>query len=280
MEEEDSHYCLRCRSTIQGLDNYVQHRREKCQTPKVHEPSTATALHSYLNVNSRNGSSSNSLMTRNYLVYPPSKGNRSDPVLSSSSNHIEAERYNKSNQDANEHQNSLGVADLSVEVSADDFMNHLGLCMVSSNNWNSDMNSEEPLRADDFFTLLELQSCTKSSSDRPQRPRRSTEPLPMGSSERLRSSSDVFADLNSSHDSTSALELTGSEECLESAAATFDISEPSSNNVSGETPDPPSPTLPLLPPSPTKLSFPSRGKWMPGLKPRDIHKSGSSVEVS
>ncbi|QQP58191.1 Uncharacterized protein FKW44_003425 [Caligus rogercresseyi] len=31
-EEDDSHYCLKCRRTIHGLDSYVKHRREReCQ---------------------------------------------------------------------------------------------------------------------------------------------------------------------------------------------------------------------------------------------------------
>ncbi|XP_040572432.1 uncharacterized protein [Lepeophtheirus salmonis] len=31
-EEDDSHYCLKCRRTIFGLDNYVKHRREGCRS--------------------------------------------------------------------------------------------------------------------------------------------------------------------------------------------------------------------------------------------------------
>ena len=28
---DDEHFCLKCKSTISGLDNYVQHRKRKCQ---------------------------------------------------------------------------------------------------------------------------------------------------------------------------------------------------------------------------------------------------------
>ena len=133
LEDEDAHFCLRCRSTIIGLDRYVLHRREKCRSifskeTQTHQASRAPAV-----------------PQRNVPIprFLPVTSSRSDPILSSSSNHIE-ERLN-----------------LSVEVPIDDFMNHLGLCMVSSSTWGGDIHSEEPLRADDFFSLLELQSCTK-----------------------------------------------------------------------------------------------------------------------
>lgn len=292
MEDDDTHYCLRCRSTIQGLDNYVQHRKEKCDQAKVHDTGATSSLNSYLNV-SRGGAASNTLMTRSYLAYTPSKNSRSDPVLSSSSNHMEVERYK--NQEGNEPHNSLVTADLSVEVSADDFMNHLGLCMVSSTTWAADINSEEPLRADDFFSLLELQSCSKGNSDRPQRPRRSNEQVSVNG-ERNRSS-DIFPDLNTSHDSATTIELAVTEECLDNSnlsatalespvpepTAVGDEISPSSclaNDETADIPDQPASSTPTHISSPAKLLFPSRGKWMPGLKPRDIHKSGSSVEVS
>ena len=124
VEVEDSHFCLRCRSTIVGLDQYILHRREKCQSmfPIKQSVNDQTRVHR-LNIESAQQSGRTSP--------------RSDPVLSSSSNHIE-ERLN-----------------LSVEVPIDDFMSHLGLI---------DIHSEEPLRADDFFSNLELQSCTKTQS--------------------------------------------------------------------------------------------------------------------
>ena len=131
--DEDAHFCLRCRSTIIGLDRYVLHRREKCQSSFAKEPETNQASEPPM------------IPQRNVPIprFLPVTSSRSDPVLSSSSNHIE-ERLN-----------------LSVEVPIDDFMNHLGLCMVSSSTWGGDIHSEEPLRADDFFSLLELQSCAK-----------------------------------------------------------------------------------------------------------------------
>jgi len=133
LEDEDAHFCLRCRSTIIGLERYVLHRREKCQSSYTKEPETQQA------------SEPPAIPQRSTPIprFLPVTSSRSDPVLSSSSNHIE-ERLN-----------------LSIEVPMDDFMNHLGLCMVSSSTWGGDIHSEEPLRADDFFSLLELQSCTK-----------------------------------------------------------------------------------------------------------------------
>lgn len=286
MEDEDSHYCLRCRTTIQGLDNYVLHRREKCQTKG--ESSNPPPAQPYLNIPRTGGTPSGSLMSRSYLDVR-SKSSRSDPVLASSSTHMEADRFK--HQDVGE-PNPLVAADLSVEVSADDFMSHLGLCMVSSTPWAADMASEEPLRADDFFSLLELQSCSKTSER--HRQRRSIEPLQSG--DRLRS--DVFADLNSSHDSATAdvtMDISGSEELDASGlpGASFESPVPgtttpaveeviqSCNSAEEAADSVPNADVPTqLPPSPSKLTFPSRGKWMPGLKPRDIHKSGSSVEVS
>ena len=30
-DDDDQHYCLRCKATINGLDNYVKHRKLKCR---------------------------------------------------------------------------------------------------------------------------------------------------------------------------------------------------------------------------------------------------------
>ena len=295
MEEEDSHYCLRCRTTIQGLENYIQHRREKCVMLKNNN-NTGGQHSSYL-IAPRNGGTVNSLLGRTSyqqqqhhhlgLTSTPSKGSGSDPVLSSSSNHMEAERFKHrdSSSSADHH-----LADLSVEVSADDFMSHLGLCMVSSANWATELgHPEEPLRADDFFSLLELQSCSRVNSVQPanatssqtqrQRQRRSNELMISPSGEDRFKSSLVdehhttsfslineSADLNTTrdHDSsgTSAIDLgngSGGDELTDSGLALVTV--PVAETIADET-----------------MPFPSRGKWMPGLKPRDIHKSGSSVE--
>ena len=29
-EEDDNHLCLKCKNVINGIDNYVQHRKSKC----------------------------------------------------------------------------------------------------------------------------------------------------------------------------------------------------------------------------------------------------------
>ena len=246
----------------------------KCQAKS--ETSHPPPVHTYLHV-PRSGTSSSSLMNRSYLDVR-SKSSRSDPVLSSSSNHHHMEATDLGGNVSE--QNPL-VADLS----ADDFMSHLGLCMVS------DMTSEEPLRADDFFSLLELQSCSK------QRQRKSNEPLPNG--DRLRS--DGFPDLNTTHDSNAAevsMDISGTEELDNSTlpeappfqssspipdAAAVVVAPPSEEAIiapsscSEEAAAPAEEATPLLIPP---IAFPSQGKWMPGTKPRDIHKSGSSVEVS
>lgn len=307
MEEEDTHYCLRCRATINGLDNYIHHRRQKCQSnnfitkPQEHVIPTHT---SYLSM-ARNNSSSG---LRNYLHVPSKSSNRSDPILSSSSNHEVEERYKSRHAS----ENPL-VTDLSVENPADDFMSHLGLCMVSSTTWASDIHSEEPLRADDFFSLLELQSCKGTESGR--RPRRSTEPL-VASTERLKPETETMqntddqqqhdstfplgetTDLNSSHDSA-VVEMTSNEDMTDHSAllVTTDVTSAFSSpevvnnsevpacsgmevSPSNETDIPTDTSSDLITSTPqsTKLPYPSRGKWMPGLKPRDIHKAGSSVE--
>ena len=303
MEEEDSHYCLRCRTTIQGLENYIQHRREKCISISVSKNDS----HSYL-IAPRNVGTTNSLLGRaSYqqmgLTSTPSKGSRSiDPVLSSSSNHMEAERFKPRDTSSTDHH---PLADLSVEVSADDFMNHLGLCMVSSTNWATELgHPEEPLRADDFFSLLELQSCSRvpsaaTTGGRNQRQRRSNELISPTGDDRFKTglgdehqtssfSLNESADLNTTRDSNaSAIDFPVSvvangsgEDLTDSGLALLHPSssavsspnhcsviavEPDAEVVVDERPNEPQP-------------FPSRGKWMPGLKPRDIHKSGSSVE--
>ena len=300
MDEEDAHYCLRCRMTIQGLENYIHHRRQKCQSNsflnKSAEHVQSNQSTSYLNMS--RGSSSSSL--RSYLQVP-SKSSVSDPILSSSSNHME-ERYNNKSRHGSE--NPL-VADLSVETSADDFMSHLGLCMVSSTTWAAaDIHSEEPLRADDFFSLLELQSCKGTESSK-QRPRRSLEPV-VPLTETCKSDSiqaddhhhSTFPDLNSSHDSVvvdlpSNEELTDNSGLLAVGDVTFSSPEMANASLTNERQiiemeihpttaesaiDGESDTTSASTPQSTKLPYPSRGKWMPGLKPRVIHKAGSSVE--
>ncbi len=302
MEEEDAHYCLRCRMTIQGLENYILHRRQKCQSsnflnkPTDHGQSNQPTHSPYLSM--ARGSSSSSLSR--YLQVP-SKSSVSDPILSSSSNHHMEERYNKTRHGS---ENPL-VADLSVETSADDFMSHLGLCMVSSTTWAAaDIHSEEPLRADDFFSLLELQSCKGAESSR-HRPRRSLEPATPSLNETLKSESEsiqtedqhdsTFPDLNSSHDSA-VVELPSNEELADNSGllAVGDVTSAfSSPEVANTSPTAPemdsvhpasepaidtSSDLTTSTPQSTKLPYPSRGKWMPGLKPRVIHKAGSSVE--
>lgn len=305
MDEEDAHFCLRCRATIQGLENYVHHRRQKCQpisygtkTPDHGSTNHTTTNHtSYLSIGRSGASGSNSTSIRNYL-HVPNKSSVSDPILSSSSNHME-ERY-KSRHGS---ENPL-VADLSVETSTDDFMSHLGLCMVSSTTWAADIHSEEPLRADDFFSLLELQSCKGTESGR-QRPRRSLEPV-VPTSERLKPEVEsiqtedqqqdstfplvVTSDLNSSHDSA-VVELASNEEMADNSGllvngdvtSAFSSPEVVTNSSSVLCTDVEvtcltANDLDVSPPQSAKLSYPSRGKWMPGLKPRVIHKAGSSVE--
>ena len=236
---------------------------------------------------------------------PSKSSNRSDPILSSSSNHEVEERYKSRHAS----ENPL-VTDLSVENSADDFMSHLGLCMVSSATWANDIHSEEPLRADDFFSLLELQSCKGTESGR-QRPRRSTEPL-VPSAEPLKSETEAIqnsddqhdstfnlgetTDLNSSHDSA-VVEMTSNQDMTDhsgllvasdvtsafnSPEVTTNSSVPCSGmevNCTNKTvTDIPSSDLVTSTPQSALLPYPSRGKWMPGLKPRVIHKAGSSVE--
>lgn len=311
-EDEDTHFCLRCKGTIQGLENYIHHRRQKCQTNSYgtktseHGSTNNTNPTSYLSMARSGASGSSSSSLRSYL-HVPSKSSVSDPILSSSSNHME-ERY-KSRHGS---ENPL-VADLSVETSTDDFMSHLGLCMVSSTTWAADIHSEEPLRADDFFSLLELQSCKGTESGR-QRLRRSIEPV-ITSSDRSKSEIESIqtedqqdstfplvetTDLNSSHDSA-VVELASNEEMADNSGllvnsdVTSAFSSPevvanpsvlctdvevsplkdSANEVSvGVDAN----DLDISPPQRAKLLYPSRGKWMPGLKPRVIHKTGSSVE--
>lgn len=43
-EEDDTHYCLRCHSTIRGLDNYVTHRKTKCGKQATQQPETSAPL--------------------------------------------------------------------------------------------------------------------------------------------------------------------------------------------------------------------------------------------
>jgi len=49
-DDDDIHFCIKCNLTVQGLDNYVRHRRSGCQPPDdknetVHEsPSTPTTV--------------------------------------------------------------------------------------------------------------------------------------------------------------------------------------------------------------------------------------------
>lgn len=299
------HYCLRCRATVHGLENYINHRRDKCHQNGASSKSNSTdrsppPIHNYLSVQ-RSGRHSG--LTRSFLDIP-SKSNRSDPILSSSSNHVEEHlKPRESNE-------TPLVADLSVEMTADDFMNHLGL-MVSSSTWPSDIHTEEPLRADDFFSLLELQSCKAADSNR-QRTRRSTEAANSGGdqfkpeteSEPTDEQQDQSftlsetADLNASHDSTVMVLVNNDEladtsgllagpshepdrsSCLGSVAnQTRSTDEPhegatAATAVSEQTID----ASVAEPSSSRPVPFLSRGKWMPGLKPRDIHKTGSSVE--
>ncbi len=35
MEDDDTHYCFRCHTKIVGLETYVLHRRQKCNTGLV-----------------------------------------------------------------------------------------------------------------------------------------------------------------------------------------------------------------------------------------------------
>jgi hypothetical protein len=221
---------------------------------------------------------------------------------------MEAERFKpRDNSSTDHHQNPL--ADLSVEISADDFMNHLGLCMVSSANWATELgHPEEPLRADDFFSLLELQSCSRvpptTTGNRNQRQRRSNELVSPTGEDRFKTglgdehqsssfSLNESADLNTTRDSNaSAIDFpvsvgaNGSGEDLTDNGLALLTTHPSSSAVSSPNHCPVSVAMTLEPNVEVVLDerpsepqpFPSRGKWMPGLKPRDIHKSGSSVE--
>ncbi len=178
------------------------------------------------------------------------------------------------------------VPDLcSVEVSADDFMSHLGLCMnVSSSTWAGDIHSvEEPLRADDFFSLLELQSCSKSASaaNPPKTPETKLQrcraiKYPVKSNNRP-----AEEEPKSIADHSPLVRTIGSESADFGSAGSFhsQVERVAESEATSDLP----PTCAavaavigaaVVPPMP----FPSRGKWMPGLKPRDIHKSGSSVE--
>jgi hypothetical protein len=107
---------------------------------------------------------------------------------------------------------------------------------------------------------------------------------------------DKTTDLNSSHDSA-VVEMTNNEEVtdhsglLVAADVTSDFSSPevatnSAIPCSGMEVVPSNKTVTDIPssdlvtstPQSATLLYPSRGKWMPGLKPRVIHKAGSSVE--
>ena len=276
-EDEDIHFCLCCRMLIHGLDQYVLHRRQKCQMG-VGKQSTCgrqvqqvvSNLSSFHNVSKIIPGSSVSVtngaspLIRGYDQLEmlnnrtPTKTSRSDPVLSSSSNHIV--EHLKPNQSAQ----SL-VHDLSVEVSADDFMNQLGLSLAPSSTWPGDMNTE--LRADDFFSLLELQSCSKHLK------------TPDTSKQKCQSQRNTKTPHESNRTPTSRTEpeLCQEDLLLLPRQQTFSSPPPTiSPETTTKTPqtlDPP-PTTPV----PISRPFPSRGKWMPGLKPRDIYKSGSLVE--
>ena len=30
LEEDDNHFCMKCKTVISGIQNYIQHRRSKC----------------------------------------------------------------------------------------------------------------------------------------------------------------------------------------------------------------------------------------------------------
>lgn len=30
LEEDDNHFCMKCKTVISGIENYIQHRRSKC----------------------------------------------------------------------------------------------------------------------------------------------------------------------------------------------------------------------------------------------------------
>ena len=260
--EDDVHLCLNCHSKIQGLENYIAHRRQKCRANE--KPSNLGTTSFIIEADPNNSNGGPLIRVYHHQIDVSSRGSRSDPILSSSSTHIEAH--------LKQTESSL-VPDLSVEVSADDFMSHLGLC---SSAWAGDIHSvEEPLRADDFFSLLELQSCAKTSSNQPKTPEVKQRPRlkPSEVSPNTPSSGDRQQANRSTEEPSDNIELHSPRNRAESPDMTsemtvnFDTPVKSSQVVLSEALDPSGPA-----------PFPSRGKWMPGLRPRDIHKSGSSVE--
>lgn len=42
-DEDDTHYCLKCHSTIKGLENYVSHRKTKCGKTTTQQPESQSA---------------------------------------------------------------------------------------------------------------------------------------------------------------------------------------------------------------------------------------------
>ena len=34
-EEDDNHFCMRCKRIISGISNYIQHRKQKCLNNEV-----------------------------------------------------------------------------------------------------------------------------------------------------------------------------------------------------------------------------------------------------
>ena len=34
-DDDDNHYCIKCKSVIAGIDNYVNHRKQKCNETQV-----------------------------------------------------------------------------------------------------------------------------------------------------------------------------------------------------------------------------------------------------
>ena len=126
-DEDDSHYCIKCSTTIQGLENYVRHRQTGCGTKEVHLPPSTPATVSYPEILNADAFFSSLELQSSSKSNPPrtASGDRSRKS-GRSEDRKRKNRKDKSPEDCNSSKEKLHNI-LPVVTDLDDPIDHLGI---------------------------------------------------------------------------------------------------------------------------------------------------------
>lgn len=150
-DDDDVHLCLRCRQKIIGLEEYIAHRKSGLcnRTVEVVYVDNDRDKFAVGNVSEEKSTSVGSF-----------SGSGSHNEFSVKKNAIDCEGSNKQIED---NKKSIGPKVLAISDNLCANNDKLNESLVKSKTIQSETESDPSLKADDFFSLLELQSSSKST---------------------------------------------------------------------------------------------------------------------